>query len=143
VSLASSITAEARRHVTLTTAKWPAWAVMPSGSAVADGLPRQHCLIHDMAAGGVRIGQVHDTSFKSDTTGHCIVDNNIIRSGGVSIVARVGVWIGQRHTTRSRTTTIADSLTRAFRPAGLGLCIERAHHNKIDFITSIIFGWVC
>ncbi|RYX84445.1 right-handed parallel beta-helix repeat-containing protein [bacterium] len=58
-----------------------------------DQLIRNH--IHDLGAGGVRVGETEIRANDSEGTNHITLDNNIIQSGGLIHRGAIGVWVGQ------------------------------------------------
>lgn len=90
--------------------------------------------IHDLGAGGVRLGEQVDAKTESEVAQRNTVDNNFIHDGGKIDPGAVGVWIGRTSYNQISHNEICDLYYTGVSVGwSWGYAPTSAHHNTVEF----------
>ena len=100
------------------------------------------CHIHDLGAGGVRLGEISLPDEPELQTERNEVHNSFIHDGGNVYHGGVGVWIGKSSHNTIHHNDICDFLyTGVSVGLSYGYAPSTAHHNRIEFNHIHHLGW--
>jgi hypothetical protein len=93
-----------------------------------------HNDIHDLGAGGVRLGEMGDPQTAPETAQRNTIDNNLIHDGGKIDPGAVGVWIGRTSYNQVSHNEICDLYYTGISVGwSWGYSPTSAHHNIVEF----------